>query len=443
MVRPLSLLTYLIWALVASVILYDVAPLRGESPVGKQIGEITITGNRVRSRDQILSKMNLRPGAKYDQTMADEDVKRLIQEGWFLPGSVFINTAPRPDGSIQVIVGVREAERTIKEVKYVGNDHIDDEELNKLTGLRPGAPMEPGTNQDARHRIFRKYQDEGRLHTAVVLEEGGKAGDQRVVFRITEGPVVKVRRIRFQFFGERSGVVTTEKLWTLIDSASNPVTPAVGLVTYNETDLNKDEEKIKGHYQKLGFLEASVKKEVVWERDGSTVEVVYHIWEKGRFKIGEVKIEGAKSFDQQTLLSHTSARPGDYYETRLVGEDLKHIRDFYGYRGMPTQVREVQTHSKDGIVNVTYQVEEREPLRVGNIRVLGNSYTREAVVLRQLNLFPGQLLSYPELLEAQRNLQRLQIFENDPSKGGPPSVEVQDPPPGANSPYRDLVVRVA
>src|SRR5262249_1481438 len=59
---------------------------------------------------------------------------------------------------------------------------------------------------------------------------------------------------------------------------------------------------------------------------------------------------------------------------------------------------------------------------------------------RQIPIYPGQVLTYPDLRVAERNLQRLSIFQFDPEKGIRPSVEVLDPE-GPNR-VKDILVNV-
>jgi outer membrane protein assembly factor BamA len=90
--------------------------------------------------------------------------------------------------------------------------------------------------------------------------------------------------------------------------------------------------------------------------------------------------------------------------------------------------------------SLDHDVAEKQPPMVGQIIIIGNTITRHSVILDQIPLYPGQLLTYPDLRVAERNLQRLNIFENDPKKGIHPTVEVLDPD-GPN-PVKDILVTV-
>jgi len=83
--------------------------------------------------------------------------------------------------------------------------------------------------------------------------------------------------------------------------------------------------------------------------------------------------------------------------------------------------------------------------RIGEIIILGNDRTRMNVILRQLEsagLAPGQILSYPDLRIAERNLTKLGIFQTSPDGTVRPHIEVRDNPLNPASEYKDLIVHV-
>jgi outer membrane protein assembly factor BamA len=84
-------------------------------------------------------------------------------------------------------------------------------------------------------------------------------------------------------------------------------------------------------------------------------------------------------------------------------------------------------------------------MRVGEILIEGNQWTKEYVIRRQLALagvLPGQILQTPDLRLAERDLARLGIFAVDPQTGVRPTVTVIEPPPGVDADFRNLLVRV-
>src|SRR5262249_52194089 len=74
------------------------------------------------------------------------------------------------------------------------------------------------------------------------------------------------------------------------------------------------------------------------------------------------------------------------------------------------------------------------------ILIQGNFVTKRGVILRQIPLEPGQILSLPDLRLAESNLARLGIFEVDPPKGVRPTVTVIDPE--ADTEFKNILVQV-
>jgi hypothetical protein len=85
---------------------------------------------------------------------------------------------------------------------------------------------------------------------------------------------------------------------------------------------------------------------------------------------------------------------------------------------------------------------EAAPPRVRQIIVVGNSRTPCGVVLRQVPLHPDQVLTYPALRVAERNLCRLGLFEVRPEEGVRPRVCAVDDAHDPDNPFKDIVVIV-
>src|SRR5262249_9084230 len=90
---------------------------------------------------------------------------------------------------------------------------------------------------------------------------------------------------------------------------------------------------------------------------------------------------------------------------------------------------------------VTYEIQERPPVTVSQIYIIGAELTHQNVILRQIPFGPGQVISYPDLRAAEASLEKLNIFENDPDGTGlRPTVEVLDP--DGPVPVKDILITV-
>ena len=426
--------------LAVAVLLAGAAAARAESPVGKVIARVIPVNNRVHSEDLILSQMpNTRPGKVYDDALVQTDVRQLIATRWFAPGGVQVSTAVGKDGRVTVFVNVIELNNIISEVVYIGAQHLSESQLGDLTGLRRGSPLNPTMNQLAANAVLAKLREDGRYYASVTLMEGGKLSDSRVVFHIVEGPVVRVRNVAFR--GNQTA--SAGRLRTVLTNTGSRIP---GIVTplspkYLPGQIELDKAKTLEYYHRLGYLEARIKEEVVPDPDGlGVVDIVYHVAEGPAYSVRNVRLDGNKAYTEGRLKQVVALKGGERYDKDVVQADIERLRTLYGNSGVRVGVEEgvFAIPDQPGMVDVSYQVFEpgREPDRVGQIIIEGNTITDQRVILNQLGLYPGQILRYPQIERARGNLIRLGLFDAE----DPPSVDVL--PNEFDTSYKDILVRV-
>ena len=143
---------------------------------------------------------------------------------------------------------------------------------------------------------------------------------------------------------------------------------------------------------------------------------------------------------EDLLLSQSKLRPGDYYSKDKADADVVLMQAAYGNRGYGVTVREHDFATGTGEVAVHYEVQEKPPAKVGQIYIVGNDVTRQNVILRQIPLYPGQILTYPDLRLAEKNLAKLGIFETNGQTGVRPTVSVMDI--DSDTEFKDILVQV-
>jgi outer membrane protein assembly complex protein YaeT len=154
------------------------------------------------------------------------------------------------------------------------------------------------------------------------------------------------------------------------------------------------------------------------------------------------KVIGPKSVPPEQLEALSQVKAADYFDQHKIDADKDRITNYLGSMGHEARVEAIPVWSRDapGVCTVQYQVEERPPARVGQIFIIGNTRTRQNVILRQLPLYPGQILSYPNLKLAEASLARLGIFEVSQDGNTHPTVTVLDPE--SESVFKDIRVDV-
>ncbi len=400
----------------------------------KLVADVMFQGCYNTPVQQLQAMIKTRAGVEFIPEVSQDDVRTLYNTRKFLN----IQVVPREesDGRVTVCFLCKEYPTLVEEVEFQGAKHLKKDELEKLTGIRKGVPLNPEANRLACQAIVRKLNEDGRPFATCDLLSGTKPGDKKVVFNITEGSKMNLRAVKFA--GNEWG--ETGRLMAQIQTK-----PILGLfpTRYHPSAIESDISKIEEYYKNFGFLDVKVSKGLELTEDGRDVIVTYYVSEGVRYTIQNmphVHTRGAVPVEQLEQLSRIKA--GQFYSQADVDQDVNNIKDYEGYTGRMANVQPVPVFNRDmpGVVQVNYEVDERPPCRVGQIFIVGNERTRQNVIMRQLPLYPGQLLTYPDLRMAERNLQRLNIFQTSQDGSVKPTVEVLDKE-GPN-PYKDILVSV-
>jgi outer membrane protein assembly complex protein YaeT len=402
------------------------------------VADVKVQGNRNTPAQRIFNTVRTRANTPYSQATVNEDIRKLSETGLF--ANVWVKTDPRPDGSIEVTFVVAERAGRVEDIVYQGAKHLKPDDLKTLTGIRKGEPMVPWRNQQACRLILEKYYEQGRPLATVRLLEGANDSDNRVVFDISEGPKVKVADIDFtgNTFVSKAVLQTklksSKKILGLLGGKFSPILADLDVTTLEE------------YYKSFGFHDTRVRRELRWEGDGRDVVLIFHIHEGPRYRVADrPQVEGVgRELSPELVAAMPRVKPGEFYNETDVQRDVSFIKDYYGRTGRDVRVRPDVFHPADapGVCQVVYRVEERPPARVGDIYIVGNRVTKDNVIYRQLTegLAPGQILSYPDIRIAERNLARLNIFEVNGETGVRPTIEVLDRE--GDAAYKDLLIRV-
>lgn len=409
----------------------QVAPM----PRKVQIEDIRIQGNLTIPSHRIVPFIKSRAGQDYNEDAIQEDIKNLYTTKLF--GNVQASTQQMANGNVIVFFSVVEAPSKIEKIDYVGGGHLKPSELETITGLKRGQPMNPIINRRACQEIVRRLNEDGRPLATCELLKGDKPGDTEVIFNISEGPKVRVRDIAFEGNTFVSGAVLANHINSTHTYLGIPIGGKF-IAAMADNDVIKLEE----YYRSYGFMDAHISRELQLSPDASFVTLIFHIKEGQRYRVQQTQVQGQfKTFSTEEIARIPTVRPGAFVNEADLKKDVNAIKDYIGWRGIAVTPREELYYPADhpGVVNVVYQIQqEPTPKYVGQIRVIGNEVTRQNVVLREVPLYPGQLLTYPEIRRGEANLARLGIFEMN-QEGVRPHIEIEDVP---GSDYADVNVYV-
>jgi outer membrane protein insertion porin family len=407
-----------VWAiLMASAMLAGGRSAMADQPAkpGKfRISDVIIRGNQRMTTEQIKMRLHTHIGQEYNKAIVDDDVRDLYKTNEFSN----IATWEEAGGAhrVKVYFVLREMPNLVQKVTFQGAKHIKDEELRTLTGVKPGMPLNPNLNLQGCQRIIDKYDEMGRRFAHCTLVKGGKLADTEVVYQITEGPKITVRDI--QFTGNT--FLSSARLATQLKLKEKFPLP-VG--TYNKQMADAVVDELYKYFRSFGYLDVRIALEMQRSTDGGEVTLIFHIEEGQRYKIQDVpEVPATQRISAEQLQAQSRLKPVDYRDGPIL------------------MIDRISYHGQEAIIlsNPPIITDARPPARVGQIRIIGNQRISTESILAHVPLYPGQVLSYPELQQAEKNLAKLGLFVVDAATGVRPTIAVVD----GEGVYKDLLITV-
>lgn len=237
----------------------------------------------------------------------------------------------------------------------------------------------------------------------------------------------------YEFDGNQN--ISTEELQVLLTIQPAGFFHDRGI--FSRQMLASDVKSLQEDYQAKGYLEAKVTPQIDKRHGGepNRVYVIFHVDEGARTDVSHLTFQGIDERMEKQLWPHVLSKPGQPYSPARVQRDRDNIRTYFtnhGYLRVSVESTTTPGPEKQGM-NVSYQIAPGPQEQVNQIYLMGNRHTRDGTVRRELQFSPGQPVSQSRLLDSQRRLYDLGIFNQV-------TINPQDPqgPPGP----KNVLVRV-
>ena len=381
------------------------AVLAAQEEAPRAISAVEFTGLVQTSRVLVDGLAGVRVGDPLDSQALDAAVARVLGTGRFLSAAYKLDE--RDDG---VGVTFELHERPIlSAIRFEGNTKFRDGKLKKDVSLEVGDPVDWFAVRDGRDAIVSRYREAGYGEVVVSFERELLEDTGELVYRIEEGPQVRVRQIIFEgntAFKDRTlkRQIETKTAWWILRKG-----------TFDEDRVESDVARLQNYYRDEGFLDAQVSYRREAGESPGDLRLVFTIVEGTPYAIEDIRFRGNAVYPPEELIGLIASRAGETVKRRQVDVDARLIRSRYWELGyIYATVQPIRVFSETpGFVRITMEIEEGEQYRVGRVVVRGNARTKDKVVRRALNLYPpDDLFDLNEAKEAERRLLDTRIFSS-------------------------------
>ena len=382
-------------------------PLRAQAP-GPIVRDIAVeyVGPPSISKERVLDNLATRLGQPYSERAAEADIRSLYATGGV--ANVRIFAEPFADG-VKVTV-LLQGLPVVDEIVIEGAYQIPLRRVRREIGSKVGDTLSEERLEDDRQKILTLYQNKNFSDVTVQYrtEEIPGTNRVRVVFQITEGPRLIVRRITF--VGNDSVLrrdlikVMKTRTWNILSfvTRAGKLFPA---------QIEEDRAAIHTLYQNRGFADAEVTDVQTQPLERQGVELIITVQEGIQYHVNSVKMEGVNIVPTDEIKSRLKMRDGSLFTPKGMGDDLKTLRDFYGSRGYVDMLAVPEIlPAGPGAVDVTYRLDEGVQSYVNLINIQGNNRTKDRVIRRELAVKPGEIFDTTLVNVSRQRLENLNYF---------------------------------
>ena len=171
---------------------------------------------------------------------------------------------------------------------------------------------------------------------------------------------------------------------------------------------------ITADYQDHGYQDVKVTPQVVDHEP--EIDVMFQIAEGPQTTVANLVLKGNDHYPYNELspIKGFLLRSGEPFSPRKVADDRSRISAKYldrGYLNVDVKTTVTKLPDDPHRVDVTYAINEGQPVRVSRVVILGRQRTRESLVASTAGIRPEQTLSQGRLLEGESRLYDLGIFD--------------------------------
>jgi outer membrane protein assembly complex protein YaeT len=386
--------------------------------------------------DRLIAEMRNRPGSHFSIAQARTDADRIrlfLFHGDYRKADVRYQNYVYDAAAKTVALHYKATVGPKVRVEVTGATK------RSLRGLLPFRRNQ-GYSEDvidrAANDIVTHYQQQGYFNAAVDTEGKLVEGVWVTTFHVVPGQRYRLASVTFtgnQKVDDKTlaKVVSVAPTGGFRNFLSGLLRRPTGIT---RAQLSGDRDALESYYRLQGFSEATVETPVALPHPDGTLSVEFPIVEGPQTLLSDVHVEGNEQV-KASELPKLQLKAGDPLNPQLLREDLVALQTFYADRGnAEVQIAPRADSSTDKTsAKVAYVIAEGPKIKVDEVIVRGNTYTKSSVVLRKAEIEKGDPFSYKAILEAQRNLYRLGIFSR---------VDIQPEQAGTSLGDRNLVVQV-
>lgn len=353
-------------------------------------------------------------------------VKRYWQHGLF--SDVQISADSIVGEKIYLHIALKPRPR-VSDINYIGLKKTEKEDMEKKLGILKGGQITPNMIDRAKILAKKYFDDKGYKNADIEINQREDASKKNQVILdiiIDKKEKMKVRNI---FIEGNKNLKTSKIKGGFLKKGAFAKTHEAGKFAnflkskkYTPERWKEDKEKLLSKYYELGYRDAAILGDSVWNNDPKHVNIWIKVDEGQKYYIRNIHWVGNTVYTTDYLNAVLGMKPGDVYNQKLLSKRLKEDDDavgnlYYNNGYVFSNIDPVEQNIQGDSIDLEMRVQEGPQAHLSHVRIYGNTRLYENVVRRELRTKPGDLFSKDAIMRSYREIASMGHF--DPEKINP------------------------
>ncbi|WP_185866533.1 BamA/OMP85 family outer membrane protein [Blattabacterium cuenoti] len=303
------------------------------------------------------------------------------------------------------------------EIHKINVEGIGNMQFPTIQKIHPGDKITEHLIQNIKNDIKNYYVKQGYPEVSIKSRLIIKNKKNILNIYVKKGKRIGIGNILFD--GNQS--LSTKNLLNLMEKTRKKIhIPIIEKSSYFVYENIKDDLKnIRSKYQSMGFIDVQVILDSIWKNETEDYEVKIKIIEGKKYYLGDINFIGNNIVQTDLLRKILSYKRGDIYNknginNNILNTNISSIISHYldlGY--LFVKIVPVEKRIEDDKIHLEIKIEENQPVYINKVHISGNTITKDHVIRRELNIYPGDLFSSKKIKSSLFRLINLNFFEKN------------------------------
>lgn len=387
------------------------------NPLTYEIAGISVSGVQYLQNSDIiimLSGLSVGQKIKIPGDAISGAIEKIFKQGMFEEVEISVTAV---QGNFVYLDIYLQERPLLSKFSFTGVSKNEADNLREKIGLARGDVVSANIIINSKRIIRSHFVDKGFLNAKVDVVQrvdSTQANHMILDFKIDKGAKVKIGEINID---GNSAVEDGKILRTMKETKKKKIYRIFKTSRYIGTEYEKDKQAIIAMYNELGYRDAVIVSDSLYNIDKKTIGLYIKVDEGNKYYFGKITWVGNTKYTDKELSEILGIQRGDVYNQKLLESNLYMNMNGYDVTSLYMDdgylffsVNPVELNVNNDTIDLEMQIYEGKQATINKVTVSGNTRTNDHVIMREIRTKPGQLFRRSDIIRTQRELAQMRYF---------------------------------